>query len=102
MVSGLLSIVNVISCVRTLGGPPQTSFSIEKQLQIGPDLSSFTRKILIFDRFFADWRMIEWSYILFDATIVSAAEICIIDVFWGSRGHARLKISISCFFLLKK
>ena len=31
---------------------PQTSFSIEKQLKIEPDLSSFARKILICDSFF--------------------------------------------------
>ena len=50
MVSGLLSIVNVISCVRTHGGRLNTSFFFEKQLQIDPDLSSFARIILIFDR----------------------------------------------------
>ena len=42
--------------------------------------------------------MIEWSYIIFDATIVSAVENCIIYVLLGSRGHARIEDLDFIFF----
>ena len=53
MVSGLLSIVNVIFRIHTPVGLPKTSFFIEKQLKIDQDLLSFVRKIVIFVRFFS-------------------------------------------------